>query len=171
MRLNFRRMALLSGKAARALGALAKLTPARIDLMLAVMRYERSQTELATILCVSPSVVCRMVRALLDQGLISRRIPYEDRRLRMVSLTEHGLARLAPCFGASPLLPDDGSRGAHSAGEAMWMLDWRRPLARLGVRIGTLVRSLYPPYGSLRQRNRANPYRDWLETRELSPLG
>ena len=170
MRLNFKRMALLSGKAARALSGLVKLTPARIDLMVAVLHWERSQSELATVLCVHPSVVCRIVRALLHLGLVSRRIPPEDRRLRLVRLTAEGEARLAPCIGSSPLLPADGSRNAQCAGEGAWLLDWNRPLARMRVRIGTLVRSVYPPLFYMRIRNRQNPYRSWFSGRCPAPL-
>lgn len=170
MRLNFKRMALLSGKAARAFSRLAELTPARVDLLMAVMRFERSQSELATILCVHPSVVCRMVRALLDLGLVSRRIPPEDLRLRMVRLTAEGEARLAPCFGPTPKLPADGSRNAQCAGESAWLLDWTRPLARRRVHVGTLVRSVHPPLFFMRLRNLQNPYREWFSRGRFVPL-
>ena len=61
---SFRRMMLLAGRGARAFAALAELTPARADMMFAMLREELSQKELVMALGISKSVVSRMVRAL-----------------------------------------------------------------------------------------------------------
>jgi DNA-binding MarR family transcriptional regulator len=158
MRLNFKRLGLLGGKAARECAKLAGLTSARVDLMVLLRRYDRSQVELATILCVSPSVVSRMVTALEELGLVWRHVPDWDLRIRFIRLTDAGLAQLHLCFGDAPKLPHDGTRSAQCVGEAAWLLDWKAPLAKRKARIGSLVRSAAPPFWEFRERNRQNPY-------------
>ena len=168
MRLNFKRLYLLSAKASRTCAGLVELTPARLDLLTTVMRYERSQTRLAELLCVAHSVVSRMVRALEALGLVQRRIPEEDRRLRLVRLTPRGLRQIAPLLDAP--LPDDGSRGAQCSGEAAWLAYWKKPLARLGLAFDTLLASAEPPFWTLRAYNRPRAYLPWFLSGEGQPF-
>src|SRR3989442_7513805 len=48
------------------------LTPARFDLMFTLLHGARHQTELAQILGVSAPVISRMLRSLVDLGLVKR---------------------------------------------------------------------------------------------------
>jgi DNA-binding MarR family transcriptional regulator len=76
------------------------ITAARFDLMYAVHKNDPGgrgtygvvlQSELWRTLGVTPSVVCRMLKALEALGLIRREVPkYSDRRQRRVLLTEKG---------------------------------------------------------------------------------
>jgi DNA-binding MarR family transcriptional regulator len=83
------------------------ITAARFDLMMVLRKthpdegYERQlvwQSELWRKLGVTPSVVCRMVRALEALGLIRRRAPDGDRRQREVLLTDKGLKCLRKAY-------------------------------------------------------------------------
>jgi DNA-binding MarR family transcriptional regulator len=78
-----------------------EITAARFDLMVVVHKHYDSeggkarallQSEVWRELGVTPSVVCRMMRSLEEQGLIRRRVPPRgrDRRQREVTLTEKG---------------------------------------------------------------------------------
>lgn len=160
MRLNFKRLHLLCGKASRACAALVEITPARLDLMTTLLRHERSQTEIAQVLCVADSVVSRMVRALLELGLVQRRIPSEDRRLRLVSLTRRGLQQIEPVL-YDPI-PEDGTRGATCVGEHAWLLYWKKPLARMGLELEPILQSVVSSFRMLRLLNRADAYLPWL---------
>src|SRR5262245_2263548 len=76
------------------------ITAARFDLMYAVHKNDRKgtrtyglvrQSDLWRTLGVTPSVVCRMLKALEGLGLVRREVPrYGDRRQRQVLLTEKG---------------------------------------------------------------------------------
>ena len=160
MRLNFKRLYLLSAKASRACAALAELTPARLDLMTTVLRHERSQTELAQILCVAHSVVSRIVRALVELGFVRQRIPEEDRRFRMISLTPRGHEQLESVLDAP--VPSHGQRGAQCMGEEAWLAYWRKPLARLGLDFAPLLAAETTAFWLLRTLNRASSYLPWL---------
>ena len=80
------------------------LTAARFDMMCALLRqpvelgpfYTTSQRELRRMLGVTAPVVSRMLRALEELGLITRRVPPRgcDRRQRWVTLTALGLERI-----------------------------------------------------------------------------
>jgi DNA-binding MarR family transcriptional regulator len=81
------------------------LTPARFDLLWAVMRYgERdrecvckaplTQSGLRRKLGVTASTVCRMVTSLEALGFVRRRVALEDRRQRYVELTNRAFAWL-----------------------------------------------------------------------------
>src|SRR6478735_3789673 len=84
---TFKRFVLYAAKWARALCRTVDNTPQRTDLMLAVRGGELPQKVVAFELGVTPAVVSRMVDALVARGFVKRRIPSEDRRLRLVSLT------------------------------------------------------------------------------------
>lgn len=160
MRLNFKRLYLLSAKASRACASLVDLTPARLDLMTALLRYERSQSELAEVLCVAHSVVSRMVRALVELGLVQQRVPEEDRRFRMISLTRRGERCIEPVLDGP--VPSHGERGAQCVGEEAWLAYWRKPLARLGLDFGPLLGAEISSFWLLRWLNRASSYLPWL---------
>lgn len=156
MRLNCKRLGLLSGKAAREVARLVGLTSARLDLMVLVWRYDRSQVELATILCVSASVVSRMVDALEELGLVVRTIP-RDRRERVIRPTAEGLRRLRALD--VPGLDESGTRGAQCVGERSWFHFWQPHLSRRGMRFGSTFRLQRPPFEALRLQNEWNPFR------------
>lgn len=167
MRLNFKKLGLLSGKAARECARLIGLTSARLDLMVLLWRYDRSQVELATILCVSPSVISRMVDALEDLGLAVRVTPDEDRRRRIVRPTAEGIRRLRALD--VPGLHSAGIRGAQCIGERTWLRYWRPHLPRLGLRFGSSFRLPPPPFLGLRLHNRINPFRGMFALHRAPP--
>ena len=111
MKLNLRRLGLLSGRAARVFAARAKLTPQRVDLMLLLRSYRLNHTELAERLCVSRPVVSRMLHALVTLGLVCSHTDERDSRARIPRLTQSGFERLARCF------PNRTRRGAQDVGE------------------------------------------------------
>lgn len=135
MRLNHKRLALLSGKAARACARVVGLTPARVDLMAILLVAEKSQMQLAAILCVTAPVVSRMLEALEDLGLVRRRVPSWDRRRKLVSLTAAGRQRLVICLDDHDRREPDGIHSAQCIGENTWLHDWLRPLTRLGLEL------------------------------------
>src|SRR6185369_10206810 len=94
MRFTFKRLVLLAGKAARAFAKIAKSTPQRIDLLLAVRFQSLPQKYVASELGVTAPVVSRMVDALEKLGLVKRVVPLGDRRIRLVCLTPKGQSAL-----------------------------------------------------------------------------
>ncbi len=138
MRLNLRRLGLLAGKAARMFAAQANLTPQRVDLMLLVRRGRYSQTDLAHRLCVTPCVVSRMLKALVQLRLVVQETCDRDGRVRLARLTEDGQTRLARCF------PRPTYSGAQDHGETKWLRWWRDSMSRLGIRIDTVRRARIP---------------------------
>lgn len=138
MRLNLKRLALLSGTCARAFAARARLTPQRVDLMLLIRGEKLLQRQLAERLCVTRPVVSRMIAALCELGLVRNVVAWFDRRCRVPELTESGQARLALCF------PRPTRRGAQSTGEAEWLRAWRKHLAKLGIRVDSILRGHMP---------------------------
>ncbi len=170
MRLNFKKLGLLGGKAARACAELAGLTSARVDLMVLTVHYDYSQRELAAALCVHPSVVSRMVKALEELGLVWRHVPDRDRRQRFIRLTVAGEERLRRCFGAAPRLSADCTRSAQCVGEAVWLSDWQRPLGRRRARVGSTFRSANAPFDAFQWRNWQNPYADLFHRNSFAPL-
>lgn len=137
MRLNLKRLGLLAGKAARVFAAQADLTPQRIDLMLQLRGWYLRQADLADRLCVTRSVVSRMVDALVEMGLVVR-IVGDDRRERYPRLTEAGHARLARCF------PEPTWDGAQDKGEIRWLHRWRDAIAELGIVVDSILTSEQP---------------------------
>ena len=161
MRLNLKRLALLCGKAARACARVVGLTPARVDLLAILLHGEYAQVDLATRLCVTEAVISRMVRPLVALGLIRRRVPPEDRRLRLVSLTASGRAALQVCLDDHVTSRIDSTRGAQCLGEAQWLSDWRKPLARGGFQVDSVLELealRFGVFSTMRQWNRAHTY-------------
>ncbi len=140
MRLNLKRLGLLAGKGARMFAARAQLTPQRVDLLLLLRRETLKQSDIANYLCVTRSVVSRMVKALEEQGLVVRSRGSDDRRERHTSITTDGRARLALCF------PKPTWHGAQDEGERQWLRWWRKPIATLGIRVDNILRSRQPTF-------------------------
>jgi len=139
MRLNFKRLGLLCGKAARACARVASLTSARADLLALLLRGEHVQVELAAILCVSAPVVSRMLRALEQLRLVVRRRDPRDRRYKICSLTAEGRERAHACLDEVGGDSADGSWSAQCVGEARWIQDWRTPLQRMGLDVSSVL--------------------------------
>ncbi len=134
MRLNFKRLGLLGAHAARALARSVQLTSARFDLMTVVLAQARCQCEIAAVLCVAESVVSRMVTALEEQGLVRRETPPNNRRVRMVSLTAEGRAKVSTYANDDEsFLPIDGRESAQGWGELEWMVHWMPMLDLFGL--------------------------------------
>ena len=138
MRLNLKRLALLSGRPARKFAEQAGLTPQRIDLMLLLREGHMNQKQLALRLCVCPAVVSKMLSALVELELVERITPSYDRRHREPILTALGLARLALCF------PGSASHGAQDHGEITWLGYWSGFLAELGIVVDSILLSRAP---------------------------
>lgn len=87
---------------ARALSHRTGLTPARHDLMRAIIAFGSGEDEyqyrLWRALGVSRTTVSRMVRRLIALGLLSRRRAPRDKRTFLVSLTREGHRRLLRAF-------------------------------------------------------------------------
>ena len=83
---------------ARRLAQMIDLTPARLDMLVAIKRVQpfpgARQDELRRILHVSTSNVSRMVRSLEQRGWVARTRDEEDRRTWRVRLTQRALAIL-----------------------------------------------------------------------------
>lgn len=160
MRLNYKRLGLLAGKAARECARMIGLTSARLDLMVLVWRFDRTQVELATILCVSPSVISRMVDALEELGLVVRTVPL-DRRKRVIRPTAQGLMKLRALD--VPGIDEGGLKGAQCVGERVWTRYWRPHLSL--HRFGSTFRLPPPPFEALRLHNLLNPFRGMFALR------
>jgi DNA-binding MarR family transcriptional regulator len=77
------------------------LTPARLDLLYVLRsRQPLCQRELDLALGVTPVVVSRMVKALEELGFVVRTTCAEDRRKKMVRLTDEGMERLENALDA-----------------------------------------------------------------------
>ena len=168
MRMTFKRLALLGGHPARGYARIVKLTPARLDFVLALADQARCQRQLAEVLCVSEAVISRMVRVLVRKGLVQRHIPLADRRFRIVSLTKEGrelLETLADHEQPFENLDVD----SQALSESSWLEDWREPLQ--GSRLDFLHaiadgqcsanRPPEPPYAAMRMHWRKGVYRDF----------
>lgn len=82
----------------RPMAAAHELTPARFDLLYAVHGFLRlklvpSEKSLAFTLGVSRATVCKMLRSLVELGFVSLTPCEEDRRRRLVRLTQLGRRR------------------------------------------------------------------------------
>ena len=77
------------------------LTPARFDLMRAVVTLVEgtAQSALSKILGLSRVAVSKMVRRLMALGLVARARNPRDRRTFLITLTEEGLARMRRTWG------------------------------------------------------------------------
>jgi len=85
-------------KGARALSYRTGLTPARHDVMTAITRFgngegDEYQSRISQTLGLSRTTISRMVRRLVDLGLLSRRRSPHDRRTFLVRLTREGARR------------------------------------------------------------------------------
>lgn len=153
MRLNLKRLGLLAGKAARMFAARAMLTPQRVDLLLMLRRETLKQSDLANLLCVTRSVVTRMVDALERMGLVIRTRGTKDRRERHASITAAGRARLALCF------PTPTWHGAQDEGEIQWLRWWRGYIAPFGIRVDSILRSRPPTlFGNFASKMECYPW-------------
>lgn len=161
MRLNFKRLGLLCGKAARACARVAGLTSARADLLAILLRGEHPQVSLAAILCVSAPVITKMVRALVERALVRRRIPDDDRRYRLCSLTAEGRALAHQCLDEIGGDAADGTWSAQCIGEVTWTYDWKKPLTRLGLEVRSFIEQdevPWPCFDAMQRWNRTNTY-------------
>lgn len=142
--------------------ARAQLTPQRVDLLLLLRRETLKQSHLANFLCVTRSVVSRMVAALEELGLVVRSNGVDDRRERYASITEAGRKRLALCF------PKPTWHGAQDEGEIKWLRWWREAMASLGIRVDNVLRSRQPLFfACLAAKKECNPEPRDLVPREL----
>lgn len=152
MRLNLKRLGLLAGKGARMFAARADLTPQRVDLMLLLRQATRRQSDVANTLCVTRSVVTKMVNALEALGLVVRAIGTKDKRERYASLTQRGRERLARCF------PTPTRHGAQDQGEIQWLRWYRSYLATLGIRVDGVLRSKPPFFAGMAAHQECYPW-------------
>ena len=167
MRLNFKRLGLLGSRYARAVAKLVALTPARLDFVTLLMSGHLCQRDIAAKLCVSESVVSKMVRGLMRIGMVTREVPAADKRFRVVSLTEYGRAQYATLTHCEWFMDPDVRHDAQSLGEEMWSESWRQTLEELKLgHLLSIFRFDYagaqapePPYAAIRrhrhQRKRA----------------
>ena len=88
--LTGRRIALLSGRAARQFARLGHLTPARSEILRLAYAGPVAQALVVEELGVTAPVVSRMLAALEDAGLIERYRAQEDRRRGVLVLTKLG---------------------------------------------------------------------------------
>jgi DNA-binding MarR family transcriptional regulator len=133
---TFKKLVLMAGYAARAFAKEFDLTPARIDLMLALQFGPTLQRDLARDLAVTPPVVSRMLRALEGLGLVFRRKLEEDRRHRIVALTSWGKSTLETLFDG--FFVDDGSITLQADCENMLACDFRNTLKHGGLPVKPL---------------------------------
>lgn len=174
MRLTYKRLGLLSGRAARACARVVGLTSARLDFLTILLDGERIQVELAAILCVAEPVISRMVRALEELGWVQRRRDPEDLRCKIVSLTERGRTWLAPHLDAEQRLDPSGQRSAQCEGEAAWTHDWSLPIARIGLSLDAFstehaADSLFRLLQLWNKRNRYDAVFDWWSDHRAHP--
>ena len=97
-----------------------------------------SQRELGERLCVTHSVVSRLLQALEALGLVTREPHPKDRRIKLTSVTDDGFRALRECFA------DARSRGAQATGEGIWLNHWRAKIARNGLRVDSILRARPP---------------------------
>lgn len=160
MRLNFKRLGLLSGKAARACARVLGLTSARLDLLTILLAGERIQVQLAAVLCVAEPVVSRMVRELERLRWIERRVHPDDRRCKIVSLSAAGRERLAPYLDADYHRDPSGQISAQCEGESVWTSDWQKPFGRIGLSLDEyfLPHAADPLFRAMQRWNKAHRY-------------
>ena len=123
---TFKKLVLMAGYAARTFAKQFDLTPARIDLMLALQFGPTLQRDLARDLAVTPPVVSRMLHSLEELGLVFRRELEQDRRQRVVELTSCGKGRLETLFDG--FFVDDGSMTLQSDSENLLVDEYSKDL-------------------------------------------
>ncbi len=136
MLVTFKKLVLMAGYAARAFAKQFGLTPARIDLMLALQFGPTLQCHLARDLAVTPPVVSRMLAALEELGLVFRRKLEQDRRHRIVALTSWGKSTLETLFDG--FFVDDGSITLQADSENMLVCDFKDTLTKGGLPVKPL---------------------------------
>jgi len=98
--------------------------------MLALQDNEMHQNLLAAVLSVTPPVVSRMVKALVELDLVQIRKDPNDRRFNHVALTDRGTYALEGLY--DDIIADDCH--VQMAGEACALGEWERDLAVVGIR-------------------------------------
>ncbi|MBK6695417.1 MAG: MarR family transcriptional regulator [Myxococcales bacterium] len=156
LRLTFKRATLLAGHWARQLALVAKLTPARADLMLLLRDHPMLQSGIIREMCVSAPVVSRMLKALEGLGLVQRRPHPSDRRYRIVELTRLGHEALAPLL--EDLLPEGDEAGTvQDAAESITLTYLKGPLTQLAIQTDIPcdrnLRETLPTFFELVRRN------------------
>ena len=93
---RFKRAHLSSQRAAHKFCVQVQLTPARFDLMRAASQDAQGthQNVIAKVLGLTRVAVSKMVRRLIELGLVTRERSVRDRRTFVVMLTEEGLRRM-----------------------------------------------------------------------------
>jgi DNA-binding MarR family transcriptional regulator len=139
------------------------LTAARFDLLYAVLeRLGPPQVDLCNALGVSAPTVSRMVNSLQELGLVERQTAPEDRRLRLVVLTEAGRRCIEGAIARF--------RGA---GLAQRLVDRALQVKRRGKDVCTrLEEQLVTTLDEIRRayRDVANLYRPWEPDADDNPL-
>jgi len=128
---SLKRFVLMASRNARAFAAIADLTPARADVLIALLSGELAQCELVDVFGITAPVVSRMVRALEGLGLVARRVSPRDRRVRLVSITDQGRNSLDAFWDGWMAGEGQDSVQASSEGQLLW--DWCDELADNGV--------------------------------------
>ena len=140
----------------------AGLTPQRVDMLLMLRRTSMRQKDLADILCVTRPVVSRMVAALEDLGYVTRTQGTRDRRERFTAITDEGRTQLALCF------PKPTTIGAQDHGEIQWLRWWREHIAKLGIRVDSILRSRQPSHFDVfATKHECHPELFWSSTLPL----
>jgi len=93
---RFKRAHLSSLRAAYAFCTQVQLTPARFDFLRAAARHPHGthQNEISKVLGITRVAVSKMVRRLIELGLVTRERSVRDRRTFVVVLTEEGERRM-----------------------------------------------------------------------------
>ena len=133
---TFKKLVLMAGYAARTFARQFRLTPARMDLLLALQFGPVLQRDLGRDMAVTPPVVSRMLGALEELGLVSRRELDTDRRQREVTLTSAGKWQLETLFDG--FFVDDGTMTLQSDSENMLVDDFRNELKEGAVPVAPL---------------------------------
>lgn len=111
MFLSFKKLGLMSAHAARAWAKQVWLTPQRAEVLVQLHRDPLIQRDLALVLGVTRSVVSRLVTALEKLGLVRRKGVKGDRRLRLVTLSDHGISLVNALIEED--LPEPMGMGLH----------------------------------------------------------
>lgn len=161
--MTHKKMGLLAARGARQLGRLFEMTPVRLDVMLRLELGPARQHDLGMEMGVIHSVISRLVKALLDRGLVTREVWEHDHRHRLITLTDAGRKLIRGLYDG--FLADDGTASIQATCELELNDEYAALLEKEGLR------SSYP---SLDHRELANrlyyavdrvprgDYFDWL---------
>lgn len=132
---------------ARGQAAEVGLTPARLDMLRAILEGRQPsigmlQSTLWRRLCVSPAVVSRMVRALAELGFLERSRCYGDQRQVRVDLTERGEHALRTIYHRTTVEPflELALKAAFARKPERFRDGWQTAIRRLEERIGEFRR-------------------------------